>query len=411
MNTKKNKRAYGRLSRLERTAIEEGLDKRLSFREIARRTGRSPSSIASEIRTNRTIFRGGERGQTPSGIPDSACLRIAQTPGVCNGCRYRIHHCSNKLKLEYVAARADRLASERRRATRMGVDRSEAEMAMALSLVRADLKRGLSPALISRMRAETLHASSSTIYRWISRGYHGMADIELRRKVGYKPRKEQRVIRPTSHGKEHSYKAFCALSEERQLAACEMDTVIGTKFDTKCILTLYLRPFKFQFAMLLAEKTSSAVSAALDSLEKLCTSALFRRLFEVVLTDNGSEFAHTSLIERPENRRIKLYYCDVRQSQQKAMCERNHVELRKILPKGCDISFDELDAWDMATLMSHLNSEPRPSLGWLTPLEMFQAAHGQKGQLLLDALGIQKIPFEELHLTRDIIANSRPKKS
>ena len=41
-------------------------------------------------------------------------------------------------------------------------------------------------------------------------------------------------------------------------------------------------------------------------------------------------------------------------------CERNHVELRKLLPKRRGISFDDLEAADMAAVMSQLNPEPRP---------------------------------------------------
>lgn len=409
MSADKRKRAYARLSRLERTAIEEGLNKNVGFRQIARLTGRSPSTIAHEVRANRTIYKGGERGQVPTKIPEYACQKIQGLPGVCNGCKYRPYSCSFKLKLEYSASRADHVAHARKIASRMGVDRSSTEMAFALSLIRADIRKGLSPAMISCMRKEELAASSSTIYRWITRGYHGMADIELRRKVGYKPRKRHVDPTPTSHGKERSYEAFCRLDEESRASACEMDTVIGTKFDTKCILTLYLRPFKFQFALLIPEKTSSAVSAALDSLEKVCQPTVFSQLFGVMLTDNGSEFANTSLIERPDTRRIQLYYCDVRQSQQKAMCERNHVELRKLLPKGRGISFDDLDTCDMATLMSHMNSEPRPSLGWLSPLAMLKAAHKDSIEELLSSLGIEEIPFEKLSLTEDTLKQARNK--
>ena len=38
----------------------------------------------------------------------------------------------------------------------------------------------------------------------------------------------------------------------------------------------------------------------------------------------------------------RCYYCDVRQSQQKGRLRGNHVEVRKILPKGRGVSFDRL---------------------------------------------------------------------
>lgn len=89
----------------------------------------------------------------------------------------------------------------------------------------------------------------------------------------------------------------------------------------------------------------------------------------------------------------------MRQSQQKGGCERNHVELRKLLPKGWGISFDRLTGRDCAVLMSQLNSEPRPSLGGMCAIDMPLAALGADGRELLDALGVEKVPYGELDMT------------
>lgn len=165
-----------------------------------------------------------------------------------------------------------------------------------------------------------------------------------------------------------------------------MDTVLGSKGDSKCILTLYCRPLKLQICLLLADKSQTSVIRVLDVLEKCIGKELFKRLFGIILTDNGSEFANYKLIERSVfggSPRSQVYYCDVRQSQQKAGCERNHVELRKILPKGCGIRFDNLDCHDMASLMSHLNSEPRASLLGASPLSLLRAALREDADVLL----------------------------
>ena len=67
-------------------------------------------------------------------------------------------------------------------------------------------------------------------------------------------------------------RAFLALSEEICASACEMDTVIGLARDKQCVLTLYLRPCKFQALMLLPEQAPGAVAAALGSLERSTAS-------------------------------------------------------------------------------------------------------------------------------------------
>lgn len=102
-----------------------------------------------------------------------------------------------------------------------------------------------------------------------------------------------------------------------------------------------------------------------------------------------------------------MYYCDVRQSQQKGGCERNHVEVRKILPKGRGVSFDRLDARDCAALMSHLDSEPRPALGGMCAIDMLLAALGDDGRELLDALGIGKVAYGDLDMTIGAIESGR----
>lgn len=56
-----------------------------------------------------------------------------------------------------------------------------------------------------------------------------------------------------------------------------------------------------------------------------------------------------------------FYYCDVRASNQKAMCEKNHVEIHKIILKRSKVDFDELDTYDVVYISSHINSQPRKS--------------------------------------------------
>ena len=134
------------------------------------------------------------------------------------------------------------------------------------------------------------------------------------------------------------------------------------------------------------------------------------RVFGAVLTDNGSEFADEGAIAALLGERegeTRLFYCDPRQSQQKGACERNHVEIRKLLPKGAGIRFDRLAAADCALLMSHVNSEPRGALGFATPARAFRAMLGADAAALLDAYGIEDVPVGELDLTPGLIARAR----
>ena len=81
-----------------------------------------------------------------------------------------------------------------------------------------------------------------------------------------------------------------------------------------------------------------------------------------ILTDRGSEFSDPLAIERsclePGKRRCRVFYCDPLAPGQKGACERNHSELRRILPKGRS-DFDAPTCADLAVAASHVNSYPR----------------------------------------------------
>ena len=122
-------------------------------------------------------------------MPEGACARLRGWPHVCNGRDKRRYRCSMPFRREYSAARAQLLADGELSAARRGVDRTEEEFESIAAKIRADLARGLSPAQIADARSSEFRAAPSTIYRWIERGYAGMSNMDLRRKVGYRPRR------------------------------------------------------------------------------------------------------------------------------------------------------------------------------------------------------------------------------
>ena len=133
-------------------------------------------------------------------------------------------------------------------------------------------------------------------------------------------------------------------------------------------------------------------------------------MFRAVLTDNGAEFSDEAAIaallgEGPGETR--LFYCDPRRSDQKGACERSHVEIRKLLPKGRGLRFDRLTPADLALAMSHADPEPRGVLGFATPARAFRAMLGGDAAALLEAYGVEDVPVDELDLTPGLIARAR----
>jgi IS30 family transposase len=412
--TKKRNSMYHRLDKAERVAIERGLDKGHSCRQIAKDLGRSPSTIIKEIERNKTIAKGGDKGARVTEMPEKVCPYLQVSPHVCNGCKKRHYHCTQKFRCEYCAECAQHISDDMKKSSRMGVDMEEEKFTKIMTIVRDDISRGISPEQIVMTRGEKVPVSTSTLYRWIDRRYAGMSNLELRRHCRYKPRKHNYIHRSTSHGITRSYDSFCKLSDDVRGSTCEMDTVHGRIRDSQCLLTLYMRPFKFQWVLLMGNKTPASTVKIFDLLESVLGTATFRKFFGIILTDNGTEFSDFESLENSfvlkKKKRCSVYYCDVRQSQQKGACERNHVELRKLLPKEQGISFDHLTSRDSAVIMSQLNSQPRASLGGMCPIDMFIAAYGKIAQDALDAFGIERIPFEELIMSPKAIEIARKKR-
>lgn len=406
-------RAYGRLTRHERDTVQRMLERGASCRRIARELGRSPSTVSSEVASHRFVTAPrGRRGERVDASADlsAACPRLAAWPRCCNGCgRYRAIGCKRRPHVFYEARAAQLCADSVLVSSRRGIDADEPAAAEALALIRDGLRRGLSPEQLSARNGGPVDLSPSTIYRWVAAGYDGMTNMELRRKVGYRPR-SHRAPRATSHSARRSHASFLALGEDACAAAWEMDTVEGAREDGACLLTLLHRPSRLQLALPLAAKDAASVAAALGGVRSVLGAGGMARVFRAVLTDNGAEFsdegAIATLIGEREGE-TRLFYCDPGRSDQKGACERNHVEIRKLLPKGRGLRFDRLTAADCALLMSHVNSEPRGALGFATPARAFRAMLGADAAALLDAYGIEDVPAGELDLTPGLIERAR----
>lgn len=406
-------RSYARLTRAERNSIERMLDRGMSCRAIARELGRSPSTVSDEVARHRFVTSPKSMaGQpAPEGLGES-CPRLAKWPRCCNGCKRRGGYgCTRKPKAFYRARPAQEAADRELSESRRGLDEDEASMGRKLETIKGAISRGLSPAQVSACYGGELGVSRSTVYRWVDAGYGGMTNLDLRRKVGYRRRRRSAPRRATPHSERRSHGAFEALPEGVRDSAWEMDTVEGCESDSACLLTLFHRPTGFQLALLLASQASAEVARALGLVRSaLGGEAAVRRVFGAVLTDNGHEFADeaglASLLCEGEGE-TRLYYCDPRRADQKGGCEKNHVEIRKLLPKGRGIRFDLLTREDCSLVMSQANSEPRGRLAWMTPSAVFEAALGDDARALMDAFGVEALGPDDLDLTPGCVERSR----
>lgn len=410
--------SYKRLDLTKRTIIQNGLDDKLSLSQIANHAGVSVSSVKREVDRYTIVARsvthanaGAFEIRKEMAQLSIHCSRLQKTPMLCNGCRRVSNSICKRTRHLYRARIADQLASTKRRESRCGIDLSEDEATQQFELIRNGLAQGLSPAVIANT-VEGVKVSESTIYRWCEKGYGGLKNIDLPKKVRYRPRKHT-VQRPHKvvHDHKRLFEAFLELDEDRQLNRWEMDTVVGRQgIDSKCFLTLLHKPSHFQMAILVKDRSADCITQAIAKLSLALGDKIMDKLFDCVLTDNGKEFSQEEdlaalFVERGDATR--LFFCDPAHSEQKGSCEKNHVEIRKLIPKGKTI-FDALDDIDAITIMTQVNSLPRESLMWKTPFEVFRFYFEEAADKLFKYLSIE--PTKDLHLTENYLNEMHTKR-
>ncbi len=338
------------------------------------------------------------------GCPDweeGSCRRTSRAPWVCNGCPER-PRCPLE-RFTYSAKVAQAKADARISESRQGVDMTGREMALLADAVREGLAKGQSVHHIFASR-DDLPCSERSFYRHVENEAIDIHKMELRKKVRYRKRKRARPAgRDTGVFEGRTHADWLALRDEARAGTVQMDCVEGAEGDAQAILTLHFAPIRFQIYVLLGRKDSAHVVAALDWLESLLGGpGAFKGAFGTILADRGPEFSDVAGMER--GGRCSVYFCDPMRADQKGGCEKNHVELRKIIPKGTSIDALGLDPWIMGGICSHANSSLRLSIGDASPAALAEVALPRG---LLDGLGVRALPPAEVETRPELIERLR----
>lgn len=411
----------------DRCEIEEMLKDGASFRCIAKRLNVSTTTISNEVKANRTFCA----PKAITGHAQTRCSRYSEcrivmlcdkctskaasckrcgkvycydickeytqfrcpglehAPFVCSRCPKRRMCCYAKAR--YVASKAQSKHDKRISAAHEGLAFEERRLAPMVETVKKLLSQGQSLEAIWAVHGDEFPVSVRTFYNYVNRGLLGLANIELPKKVKYAPRKKREEGAPKMSLEGRTYADWLALPDEMRLLTVQIDCVEGLRRNSKAILSLHFVRLFFQIYILLDSKTQACVKAALDELEEYSEGA-FADVFPVILGDRGSEFLDFGKIEAGADgaRRTRMFYCDPVKPGQKGACEKNHVELRKILPKGTD--FDALTFADVSLVCSHVNSYVRPGQG-AAPIQLASLALPQN---LLERLGIERVPPDDV---------------
>ena len=408
----------------DRISIEVALKEERSFKEIARMLNKDPTTISKEVRKHRraiekvsphctrqgacpirtaapngrakyTERRPCELSETCQSFTAVRCTKLSKPPYVCNGCK-GFHGCRAEKSI-YVAKEAHVEYELTRSESRKGIAVTPEELYRIDSIITPLIKKGQSLHQICSTNADVIMLDERTIYNYVDAGLLTVGNLDLPRKVRYKPRKKPksaRIDKQCHIGR--TYDDFLEyMGANPDLPVVEMDSVMGKK-GGKVLLTLFFRNCNLMLAFLRDANTARSVKEIFDSLYSILGYNTYRQLFPVILTDRGSEFSDPTSIECDENGEVRsrLFYCNPQRADQKGGCEVTHEFIRRILPKGS--SFNDLSQEDILRMMSHINSYTRKKLGNQSAYQVFSFLYGDD---ILPRLGIQAIPSNAINLT------------
>lgn len=413
------------LSYNERLEIEKGLKENLSFKQIGNNIGKDCTTISKEIRNHivykntgaigRPFFDCANRRNCEFRVraikcnqnfcehyKKETCPKLSKPPYVCNGCEKKAS-CTLS-KQFYNAIYAFNEYKENLKESREGITYSEKEL--------QNLDNILTPLI--REQGQSIHhayinninsimCSEKEIYNLIDMGVLTVRNIDLPRKVRHRTRPKRKtyykIDKKCLEGRKYQdYLKF--IEENPDINVVEMDSVEGDK-GGKVLLTIHFVNCGFMLAFIREHNDAQSVINIFNYIEQLIGYDTFRKLFPVILTDNGSEFSNPLAIERNldnDKERTKIFYCEPGRSDQKGACEVNHEMIRRVLPQGT--SFDTLNQDDINLLMSHINSYKRKKLNDCSPLQLFSLMYGNN---IASKFGIVEISPNNINLSTKLL--------
>lgn len=325
--------SYVHLSLDERQKLDAWKEAGLTHGEMARRLGRSTSSVGREFARN---------GELRSNW--------------------------------YHAKKADQLRLLRRRNVNRLVHTKLIAGSPLAFFVEQKLRAHWSPEQIAgrlwrkrKTARDKIHETISheRIYGWV---YHKRKDLipflrhskkrRYRRRNGTKQREKRR-----EEAKKKRIDMRPKQIEKRtELGHWEGDTIVGKEKSGR-ILTHVERKSRFTCADKIERATAEIVHRATVNRFKRYPKQKRR----TTTYDNGIEFSEYEGIERDAN--IKIFFAYPYHSWERGTNENTNGLLREFFPKGS--SFKNVTQRDLDRAVKFLNTRPRKCLGYLTPEEMF----------------------------------------
>jgi IS30 family transposase len=320
-----------RLSLTEREEISRGLAGGESLRAIARRLGRSPSTISREVATN------GGRRRYRACTADKAAVRRAgrPKPSKLTSCARLRNVVEGKLELRWSPQQISGWL----------VDEFPDEPEMRVS----------HETIYVSLFVQSRGALRKELTRYLRSGH------ATRRPRGHTVMNGQGQLRGTLNIRERPAEA-----EDRAVPGhWEGDLLMGKRMHA--MATLVER--KTRFVMLIALPDGHAADVVADALAAKIVE-LPEQLRRSLTWDQGKEMAAHARFSVKTG--VPVYFCDPRSPWQRGSNENTNGLLRQYFPKRTEIAhYTQADLDDVA---AELNDRPRQTLGWKSPSQALDEA-------------------------------------
>ena len=323
-------RTFKHLSVYERGQIAALLKEGKSQRYIAKKLGRSPSTISREIKRGTTVQRRSDLSTYEEYFPETGQAVYEKNR----------MNCGTKCKLaqveEFLKFAEDKILNEK----------------WSPDAVVGSCKRN------PKWQNNAI-VCTKTLYNYIDQRLLRVRNIDLNLKPRLKPKRKS--IRGTSIEQRPK-----EVLERQTFGHWEIDTIVGKRTNDSVILTLTERKTRHELLFLLEAKDSKAVNKALLGLKNQYGEQV-SKIFRTITADNGSEFSE--LAETLQKLGIKVYFSHPYSSWERGTNERHNGLIRRFVPKGKAIK--DLSAKTIERIQNWLNKLPRKILGYKTPEECF----------------------------------------
>ena len=404
------------LNHVDRMVLQGCIEKKLPLKDTIKRLKRNRSTIYRELIKNSqskitsqscgycSLFHDCNLKKSKNCdlyIPIK-CTKLIKFPYVCNGCKKSPTCRLEKRYYDYYYAIEN--VKRIRNIHHLTVDVSFEEMRRIDNVVTPGIKKGQSLHHVYVSNPSIQFISERTIRRYLYNNYLSVKAHNLPRYVRF----EHAQSKKSKYGRVKTLKNIVGrtytdyleyIQEHPDLNVVQLDSVIGKANDSKALLTIYLPKTHFMFGKIIKKSNPADVRLALKSIQKSIGIDLWKKVFPIILTDNGPEFEQLPTIEADDNGEIvtKVFYCDPYSSYQKGECERNHEFVRYIFAKGK--SLENLNDGTANLMFSHINSYTRSSLNEKTPYELTKELFGIK---FLELIGIHEISNNDVTLKFDL---------